>query len=196
MGFRVVLRVAVGALALLACNRVAGEDGKDGKPALIELRDAAGALRLAVYRTTDGYRWVDAKEGSGRISGAVSALRASDPQLGLLDAVAGADGSLEVHGPGGKRLDLRRVDGLLRLGDGKGIPMARVAGGADGVVAHGPGGEVASRASRAGGRVVVAGAAGTAAFISGDVTLERAALVVLPALTAAERVLLLLAQGP
>jgi hypothetical protein len=193
VGFRVVPRVALGALAFLACNRVAGDDGK---PALIELRDAAGEVQLAVYRTSEGYRWVDAKAGAGRISGAGRALRASDSQHGLLDAVTGADGSLEVQGPGGKLLDLRRVDGLLRLGDGKGIPMARVGGRADEVVAHGPGGQVAARASRAGGRVVVADATGTAAFITGDVALERAALVVIPALTAAERVLLLLAQGP
>jgi hypothetical protein len=185
-------------LALAACNRSGAEDGR---PPIIEVRDAAGDLRLAVFRGAGGpasYRWVEVREGEGRLAGAAAELRGPDPRHGTLAMVTRPDGSLELQGARGRLLDLRRVDGWLRLGDASGIPLARQgpASGEEALV-HGPGGQVLVRARRAGGRIVVSDGGGAiTAFVTGEVALDRAALALVPALTAGERVVLLLRAGP
>jgi hypothetical protein len=181
------------ALALLACNR-AGREGEEHRASVVELRNAQGALELAIQRTSDGFRWVDAKEGEGRMVASGGVLRGVDGKRGPFETQTGSAGALDVRGPGGFLLRLKEVDGLLRLGDGNGIPLARVSSQPDEASAYDAGGMMVARARRAGGRIAIANRDGaTTAFVVGEVPLERAALAVLPALTASERAVLLLA---
>jgi hypothetical protein len=180
------------ALALLACNR-ARREGEDQRASLVELRNAQGVLELAIQRTSDGFRWVDAKEGEGRMVASGGLLRGVDTKRGPFETQPGAEGALDVRGPAGVQLTLKQVDGLLRLGDGNGIPLARVRSQPDEATAYDAGGMLVARARRAGGRIAIANRDGaTTAFVVGDVPLVRAALAVLPALTASERAVLLL----
>jgi hypothetical protein len=186
------LPLALAVLAGAACNRVEREGGA-GPRADVELRDAQGGVRLGLYRTREGYRWQDAQQGEGRFAAAEGAWSGHDAQRGPLTVRAPSPGALEVRGSGGVLLDLRRVDGLLRLGDGAGIPIARVRDDRGEALAHDAGGMLVARARKSGGRIVIADRDGaTLGFIVGEVPLERAALASLPTLSAGERAALLL----
>jgi hypothetical protein len=185
---------ALAALALVGCNRTSRAEA--GAP-LLELRDARGELRLSVHRAGEGFRWVDAGEGEGALAQAAGGgLRGPDPHHGVLELQPLSEGGLELRAPHGRLLELRRVDGVLRLGDGKGIPIARVRIEAAEALAHDAGGQVVARARREGGRIVVVDrASAVSAFVRGDVSVERAALVALPVFTAGERAALLVAAS-
>jgi hypothetical protein len=177
----------------LACNRLGREAAETVEPR-IELRDGQGELRLAVYATGDGFRWIDRVDrAEARLVASGGALRGLDPQRGPLELLPAPDEGFDVRGPTGMLLKLRRIDGFLRLGDGAGIPLARVASTDEEAVVRDAGGTVIARARRGGGRISLVDREGaTIGFVLGDVSLERAALVVLPTLSAGERALLLL----
>ncbi len=186
------LFVVVAALAP-ACNHVSGDDV--ATPARIELRDVRGQPRQSLYPTADdGFRWLDAREGTGRILRQPGGRRAQDGAGTVLESAGVAAGSLELRRPDGKSLRLSREPTGFRLGDGAGIPIARTRIDAAETLVHDAGGLVVLRARREGGRIVVTDREGAAVgFVVGDALPEIAALVWLPALGAAERALLLTA---
>jgi hypothetical protein len=179
----------------LACNRVASE--QDTSRRRLELHDARGQSRQIVHESGEGgFRWQDRREGSGRVLPEPDGRRRAQDQGGSV---------VETPGPTPGTLDLRRADGSLlrvsrekesvRLGDGAGIPIARARLEKEEALVRDAGGQVILRARRAGGRIVVTDREGAAVgFVVGDAAPEAAALVWLPALTAAERVLLLTAK--
>lgn len=183
-------------IAISACNRV-GRDG-DAAETHLELRDAQGELRLAVYRTGEGFRWQDRADGSeGRLTGSGTNLRGLDPRRGMLEASAAGPGEVMVRGPEGVRLKLRRDEGGLRLGDGAEIPLCRVRLEGEQAVVRDAGGTVQAFARPGGGRIVLTDRAGrTTGFVLGDLPLERAALAAVSPLSAGERVMLLLGPSP
>jgi hypothetical protein len=190
---RRALLLATVALAL-ACNRVTGQEGSD--PPLIELRDARGERRLTLWKTTQGFRWHDAREGSGRIQAEPGGrLQAQDSPAGPVGLGPDPGGAVQLRRLDGGLLRLSRDGALLRVGDGAGIPLARVRLENEEALVHDAGGVVILRARREGGRIVVTDREGGAvAFVVGQTTPERAALVSLSSLSALERALLLAMQ--
>jgi hypothetical protein len=182
--------------AAAACNRPEG--GLAGQPPLVELRDARGQRQLAIWKTEEGFRWLDAREGGGGIlAGPGGQLRAQDPQRGPVELSVRAPGTVQIARADGTALRLSREGDLLRLGDAAGIPLARARIDQDEALVHDAGGVVTMRVRRAGGRIVVMDRGGGAlAFVVGQTTLEHAALAALSSLSAVERALLLVMRGP
>jgi hypothetical protein len=175
----------------LACNRVTGQAESDAP--LVELRDRQGERRLSLWKTPQGFRWQDTSEGSGRIRiEPGGGLQAQDSPGGAVGLGPDPSGSLQLRRLDGGLLRLSRDGGLLRVGDGAGIPVARVRVEKDEALVHDAGGVVILRARPEGGRIVVTDREGGAvAFVVGQTTPERAALVSLSSLSALERALLL-----
>jgi hypothetical protein len=173
-----------------ACNRT--ESAIEGRPPLVELRDARGQRRLALWKTGDGLRFHDVLEGSGQLQvEAGGRLRGHDPRRGPLESSA-APGAVQIRYRDGTGLRLSREGDLLRLGDAAGIPIARLRIAGEEAVLHDAGGVVALRARRAGGRIVVTDREGAAvAFLVGQASLEQAALAALSSLSAVERAFVL-----
>jgi hypothetical protein len=174
-----------------ACNRT--ESGVEGRPPLVELRDARGQRRLALWKTGDGLRYHDVLEGSGQLQvEAGGRVHGHDPRRGPVERSAAAPGAVQLRYRDGTGLRLSREGDLLRLGDAAGIPLARLRVAGEEAVLHDAGGVVALRARRAGGRIVVTDREGAAvAFVVGQASLEQAALAALSSLSAVERAFVL-----
>jgi len=185
----------------LACNRVPAGPEPEKPQRLLELRDAQGQPTFTLERVGEGFRYVEPGGSAGRIIPTAGGFRGDDPARGPLDARRLDGGGVEIRGRQGMLLRLTREGPSWRLGDGAGIPLARVrlderAGEALG---HDPGGMVIIRVKAGGGRLVVSGRdGGTRALITGkldQLSLTKAALGALPSLGSAERALLLVAAG-
>jgi hypothetical protein len=197
-------RLACLGLALglaLACNRVPAASEQDKPQTLVELRDAQGQPTFTLERVGESFRYVEPDGGSGRVIPTAGGFRGEDAARGPLQARRLEGGGVEIRGREGMLLRLTREGGSWRLGDGAGIPLARVrlderAGEA---VGHDPGGMVIIRVKAGGGRLVVSDRdGGTRALITGkldQLSLTKAALGALPSLGGAERALLLVAAG-
>ncbi len=177
------------------CTRRGGEAGTSGAP-VVEIRDADGQPTLSVRRIDGGLRWLDlAGHTQGDLfakDGRIVTTRGGQEGEALTADKEAVD-ALAIRRPGGHRLLLARVGGALRLGDGAGIPVARIrAEGDNGAVAYDAGGLIVASARSAGGRIVLSDSAGhTTGFVTGSASVERAALIMLGMLLPAERAILL-----
>jgi hypothetical protein len=186
-GRRALLLAAL-AIPGAACNRLPGGEGAP----LVELRDPRGQRVFALWKTGEGLRWNDSREGGGLLRAtAAGGFRGDDPRRGPVEAST-AGGGLQIRYADGKALRLTREGDLLRLGDAAGIPIARARVEAEEAVLRDAGGIVILRARRAGGRIVVTEREGAiVVFLLGQTALAQAAFAALSSLSAVERALLL-----
>lgn len=141
-----------------------------------ELHDGAGVTTFALLRSDEGLKWRDTRTSvEGRPS----------------EVAVAQSGALELLAERG-RVSLRRVDGVLRVGDERGVPLGRVRTEGEAALLFDAGGTLLVRAQRAGGRVAVSSREGAlVGFVTGSLdpatALERAVLCYLPGLGPAEK---------
>ncbi len=183
--------IAVAALAAAGCRHPKPACAPD-LPAAVELRDAAGALELALRAppTLDppqaaGTR--DVCDGSGRLlarlaeaPGRAELVNAAGDPLAVAEAHPGDDATLTLFDPGRDAaasgpLRLHDQDGLLRLLARDGVPVAQLARADGKSIALDAGGTPQATAERAESRLVLRGRDGAVRRYVLGLTDERAA---------------------
>lgn len=186
------------ALALAGCKRQPARCAA-GRPAVVEVRDGAGQLALAVKPGEDG-----ALDLCGPRGEPVGAARSRGPAV----TVTGAQGALVLEltrdseqvahgrGPKGPRLRTYRDDRELRVLTPEGVPLASVST-EDVVIIRDPATRPLATVERRDGDVVIRGTDGaTRAYVLAPaVTPAAAAVFGLPGLSLHEQVSLYLLLG-
>ena len=190
--------MVLGLVALAGCR----SKPRLAEKALVELRGSDGHLVLQVGHDGDNFgderlSWYTGPEQGGtlqRLPGGAGSASVDDTHLTLRRA---HNGDLALTSNARLRLTINRRSDGLRVGDGEGFPVARIA--VDGQVArmHGPGGELQASAKQEGGRTVVIDRENkTLGFLTGTLSAEQSLLAFLPKLTPVEQALLLVTPVP
>jgi hypothetical protein len=155
-------RAFVALLALAAGCRSASPCGAD-RPALVELRDGAGALQLSARQPPpDNPQVLTVCDGAGRPLGALSEA-AAPRAVTMVDGRGSRVASIDQPGGDAPRLAvagrgdfaLREQGSLLRLLDPRGVPLAQLSRDGERALALDPGGTPQASVESTGGRYAI-----------------------------------------
>jgi hypothetical protein len=190
---------AVLALALGGCPRAAPSPCAPSAPAVLEVRDGAGALQAALKRSETAGARVVCDAGAHKIGTVVddaAGMTALDARGALVLRVrTDADGDLLGDGAQGPRLRVHRDGRELRVLRPDGVPYGSIAPhDAAGAVVFGPGGQpIATVGARGVDQVLAQPSGATTAYVTPSSRPVAAGAFALEGLSLAERLALYLA---